>query len=91
MIMRSKFSETVIYLHSLDRYERIELLQHFDLTQRQREVLEMHEFDRTHTIAELSEMFCVCEREILHIKQNALATINKGLLRFGVVIKESNI
>lgn len=78
--MQNKYKKTLEYLHGLDRFERIELLQHFDLTQRQREILETHEFDKSKNISELADVYCVCERVILQDKQKALAIISKGIV-----------
>ena len=73
--MKSKYENIRCYLHYLPRSIAFRMLDNYDLTEKERDILKHHELDHSITIKELASKYAVEERCILRTKQVALKKV----------------
>lgn len=73
--MKSKYEHIRNYLHYLPRSISFRMIDNYDLTDRERDILKSHELDKKVSIKELAAKYNVDERCILRSKQIALKKI----------------
>lgn len=75
--MKCKYENIRNYLHYLPRSISFRMIDNYDLSDRERDIIKNHELDRSVTIKELADKYSVDERCILRSKQIALGKIMK--------------